>query len=79
MVLPCHGDPGVIAAGGYGRSLLDATGRYIRWLQRLRQEPALRDTPLRDVIAGDLAAGTLRWFAPYEAIHRQNIARTLAL
>lgn len=79
VVLPCHGDPAVIAAGGYGPGLLDATGRYIRWLQRLRQEPGLRDTPLRDVIAGDLAAGTLRWFAPYEAIHRQNIARTLAL
>ncbi len=79
VVLPCHGDPEIIAAGGYGPGLLAATGRYIRWLQRLEREPALRDTPLREVIAGDLAAGTLHWFAPYEGVHQQNIARTLAL
>lgn len=25
-----------------------------------------------------VADGSLRWFAPYAAIHRQNVARTLA-
>ena len=79
VVLPCHGDPAVIAAGGYGPGLLAATARYIRWLQRLEREPDLADTPLAEVIAEDLAAGVLHWFAPYEAVHRQNIARTLAL
>lgn len=78
-VLPCHGDPEVIAAGGYGAELLEATSRYIGWLMRLAEEPGLAGTPLAEVIAPDLAAGTLRWFAPYEEIHRQNIERTLAL
>lgn len=77
-VLPCHGDPDVIAAGGYSADLLAATARYIRWLQRLDADPALATTPLREVIAADLASGTLHWFAPYEAVHQQNIARTLA-
>ena len=78
-VLPCHGDPGIIAAGGYGAELLRATQRYIRWLQRLEGEPGLAETPMADVIAEDVAAGTLRYFAPYEAVHAQNIARCLAL
>ena len=78
-VLPCHGDAQVIARGGYGPDLLQATQRYIRWLQRLEAEPGLAGTPLGQVIADDLAAGTLRWFAPYEAVHVQNIRRCLAL
>ncbi len=78
IVLPCPGDPDVIAAGGYGPDLLAATARYIGWLQRLEREPELAEVLLRDVIAEDLAAGVLHWFPPYEAIHRQNIARTQA-
>ena len=79
VVLPCHGDPLILAAGGYGPGLLAATARYIRWLQRLEREPDLAQRPLAEVIAGDLATGVLNWFAPYEAVHQQNVARTLAL
>ena len=78
-VLPCHGDPDVIAAGGYSVDLLAATARYIRWLQRLRQQPELAATPLREVIADDVTRGTLRYFARYNAVHDQNVTRTLAL
>jgi glyoxylase-like metal-dependent hydrolase (beta-lactamase superfamily II) len=77
-VLPNHGAPEVIATGGYAASLLPATAAYIRWLMRLRTEPGLAGTPLDQVIAPQLADGSLRWFAPYAAIHRQNVARTLA-
>ena len=78
-VLPCHGDPAVIAEGGYTVDLLRATQRYIRWLQRLELEPELAATSMRDVIAADLAAGHLHYFAPYEVVHEQNIRRCLAL
>lgn len=78
FVLPNHGAPEIIAAGGYGPSLLPATAAYIRWLLRLADEPGLADTPLSEVIAPQLAEGSLTWFAPYEAIHRQNVARTRA-
>lgn len=77
-VLPDHGAPDVIAKGGYGPELLEATSRYIRWLVGLERDPGGATLPLADVIAADLAAGTLQWFAPYEDIHQQNIDRTLA-
>ena len=78
-VLPCHGDPDVIAAGGYTVDLLHATARYIRWLQELRRQPDLADMPLSAVIADDVARGTLRYFPRYVPVHHQNVLRTLAL
>ncbi len=78
-VLPNHGAAAVIARGGYGPGLLTATRAYIRWLQGLEQDPQVADKPLAEVIAADLAQGTLIWFAPYESVHAQNIRRTLAL
>ncbi len=75
-ILPNHGDPDIIASGGYSADLLSATSRYIRWLQGLRATPT---KPLVEVIADDLASGTLRYFAPYDAVHAQNILRSLAL
>ena len=47
-ILPSHGDPEVIAAGGYGPGLMRATEDYIRFLQRCRDEPALRELPLTE-------------------------------
>ena len=76
-ILPNHGDEGVIATGGYSPDLIPATQRYIRWLMDLPAQPDRAATPLRDVIADDLAAGTLVWWPDYDAVHRQNIARTL--
>ena len=81
-VLPNHGAADVIAAGGYGPRLLGATADYIRWLMALQADPTLADTDLCAVIGADLASATppgpLHYFAPYEAVHRQNIRRSLA-
>jgi cyclase len=76
-ILPNHGDPDVIAAGGYGPGLLRTTQDYIRFLQRCRSEPELREMPLADVLAGAIAEGTVHLFAPYENVHRQNVATVL--
>lgn len=76
-ILPCHGDPDLIAAGGYGPGLIDATQQYIRVLLRLRDEPDLRDAPLRELIADPLAEGSITWFEGYEAVHRENVAAVL--
>ena len=73
LILPNHGDPDVIAAGGYGPGLIDATQEYVGVLIRLRDEPELERTPLRDLVAGPLADGAITWFAPYEAVHRENV------
>jgi cyclase len=74
-VLPNHGDPDVIAGGGYGPGLLRATQDYIGLLLRSREEPALRDLPLRDLLAPHLEAGDLHYFEPYEEIHRENLKK----
>ena len=73
-ILPNHGHPDVIAAGGYGPGLIAATQRYIRWLREVPHA----DVPMTDVIGADVAAGILRPFAPYEAVHAQNVARVRA-
>jgi glyoxylase-like metal-dependent hydrolase (beta-lactamase superfamily II) len=77
-ILPNHGDPDVIAAGGYTSDLIGATEQYIRVLQRCRTEPGLRNVGLRELLAGPLDAGTLNYFPPYEAVHRRNVETALA-
>jgi cyclase len=77
-ILPNHGDPDVIAAGGYSPGLIRATQQYIRVLERCRGEPRLRTADLRELIAGPLGAGWIHYFAPYEAVHEENLETVLA-
>jgi cyclase len=77
-ILPNHGDPGRIAAGGYGPGLIAATQRYVRWLMSLKDDPGRAATPLAQVIRDDLQAGHLVWFDGYDEVHSENVARTLA-
>jgi cyclase len=73
-ILPNHGAPEIIAAGGYPKGLIRATQDYIRLLQRCRDEPALRDAPLAELVADSVQAGWITYYAPYEAVHRENVA-----
>jgi hypothetical protein len=77
-ILPNHGDPDVIAEGGYSSGLIGATEQYIRALQRCREEPRLRGASLRELIAESLEEGSVRYFAPYEAVHRENLETVLS-
>ena len=77
-ILPNHGDPQIIAAGGYGPGLIGATEQYIRALQRSRTDRSLREASLRELIAESLASGAVTYFAPYEAVHRENLRTVLA-
>jgi cyclase len=74
-ILPNHGDPDIIAAGGYSRGLNRAMQQYVRTLLRCRTEPALRESPLRDLIKGPLDTGWITYFAPYEEVHQSNLAK----
>jgi cyclase len=58
--------------------LIRATQEYIGALGRSLDEPQLREADLREILAGPLAAGSVRYFEPYEAIHRENLAKVLA-
>jgi cyclase len=72
-ILPNHGDPEVIASGGYDTRLVDATITYIDRLRRSAGAPALRAMPLRELIGDLIDAGPLTYFAPYEEVHRENL------
>ncbi|QGG90068.1 MBL fold metallo-hydrolase [Agrobacterium sp. MA01] len=73
-ILPNHGDEQVIASGGYPPSLATATRDYLTRLLARLDHPDLDQQSLESFIAPQLAAGTLTYFAPYEAVHNQNIA-----
>jgi cyclase len=67
-ILPCHGDPDVIARGGYSAAFIPATQAYIRALM------TAPDTPVAEILAP--YAGTLHWFTPYASVHAANIKAT---
>ncbi|ODS56616.1 MAG: MBL fold metallo-hydrolase [Agrobacterium sp. SCN 61-19] len=73
-ILPNHGDEQIIASGGYPPSMVTATRDYLGRLLSRQGEPDLENRGLKDFIAPELAAGSLTYFAPYEAVHAQNIA-----
>ncbi|WP_083656725.1 MBL fold metallo-hydrolase [Mongoliimonas terrestris] len=77
-ILPNHGDPDVIAAGGYSPDFIAATRRYVAHLLALEDDPALADRPVEAVLGPDLESGALRWWEPYRAVHARNVAAILA-
>jgi cyclase len=74
-ILPNHGDPDAIAAGGYSDGLIGATQRYIDLLL----DPACADLTLREVVAALDGGDDVRYFEPYEAVHRSNVAAVARL
>ena len=77
-ILPAHGDPTVIANGGYPAGFISATQAYIRRLIASRDDESLRDLPLREFVADQLAEGALVFHEPYETVHRDNVAKVAA-
>jgi cyclase len=73
FILPNHGDPDIIASGGYDKGLIKAQQQYIRMLKRCREDEILRKQPLEELIAGPLSRGWVNMFEPYRAIHAQNL------
>jgi cyclase len=77
-ILPNHGCPDRIAAGGYDPSFIAATARYIRLLLAMKVDVALRSVPLRELVAPEVGAGTLIYFPEYEPVHIRNVERVTA-
>jgi cyclase len=77
-ILPAHGDPAVIEAGGYQPGLIEATTAYIRRLIESGEDESLRGLTLREFVSDQLAEGTLVFHEPYETIHRDNVAKVAA-
>jgi cyclase len=77
-ILPNHGDPATISAGGYETGFIEDTVEYIERLLRCRSDPELSNLSLREFVADLLAQGELNYFEPYERVHEQNVQRVLA-
>jgi cyclase len=77
-ILPCHGDPDVIASGGYTAELIEAGERYLDTLLRARTDERLGTLSLRDLVDGELRSPAVHYFEPYEEVHRQNVAAVRA-
>lgn len=76
-ILPNHGAEAVIEVGGYDRRLIDAMRAYVEKLLACRARPGLAELSLADFIADDIASGAVRYFEPYEAVHRRNVAAVI--
>lgn len=72
-ILPNHGDPETIAAGGYPPSLVDATESYLRFLRAAGADREAAARPLAEVLPELDGAESLRYFEPYERVHRHNL------
>lgn len=77
-ILPNHGAEDIIAGGGYGPKLIEATRLYVAQLLRLRDEPALARQDLKTFAAAAFATGAVSYFAPYEPVHQRNVQVVLA-
>ncbi|KAF6836474.1 beta-lactamase domain-containing protein [Colletotrichum musicola] len=71
-ILPAHGEPNRIAAGGYNNTFINATLRYIAAMTEDVPQPAAWTMPLSQVVADDVAKGDLIYFAQYEEVHKSN-------
>jgi len=77
-ILPNHGSLHAIEAGGYDRSLIAATEAYVRKLLSCRHDPDLAKQDLKTFGADMFATTAAEYFAPYEAVHRQNVEAVVA-
>jgi glyoxylase-like metal-dependent hydrolase (beta-lactamase superfamily II) len=77
-ILPNHGDAEIIAAGGYGPSFIEATRHYVDRLLALPDRPEAASQDLKTFAADIFAGGAVGYFAPYEDVHRRNVAAVLA-
>ena len=73
-ILPNHGDPDRIAAGGYRKTLIDANREYLERLIDPEESSRAHTQPLSEFLERDISTGAVIYFAPYETVHRENIA-----
>ena len=72
-ILPNHGDPDLIATGGFEKTLIDATVSYVtKMLSRAHDADYLQGT-MEDYTGAEAARGWIHPFEPYREVHEQNL------
>ncbi len=77
-ILPNHGSPDVIAAGGYDRRLIAATIEYIETLLTAGLDEST-DRPLCELLAGLFEAKAIHHYPAYDDVHRRNLQKVRSL
>ena len=77
-ILPNHGSFERIAGGGYSKSLIEANRNYLTRLMDMVAGGQGMGLKLNDFVQPDIASGAIDYFAPYEAVHADNIKALLA-
>jgi glyoxylase-like metal-dependent hydrolase (beta-lactamase superfamily II) len=67
IILPAHGDPDVIAAGGYGVGIIEATRVYLTALLAGDQRP------LDEILEGPFRNGWIHPHPAYDTVHQENL------
>lgn len=73
-ILPNHGNPKVIATGGYGLGLIDTTRAYIRALVEHSHDADFQQQPLAGFVAAAVKRGDVSMWWPYRDAHANNLA-----
>jgi hypothetical protein len=74
-ILPNHGNPAVIARGGYPTALIDVTRDYLRRIVEHAHDPDFLDQSLDSYTANAVRNGTISIWWAYRDAHRANLAK----
>jgi glyoxylase-like metal-dependent hydrolase (beta-lactamase superfamily II) len=74
-ILPNHGNPDVIAKGGYTTTLIDVTRAYLRRMVEHSHDPDYLDQPLENYMSGPLARGEVSLWWAYHDAHKANLSK----
>jgi glyoxylase-like metal-dependent hydrolase (beta-lactamase superfamily II) len=72
-IYPNHGDPKVIANGGYGKTFIDATADYITKMLTRAKSPDYLSSPLDAYIGESVRKGWISLYEPYREVHKDNL------
>jgi glyoxylase-like metal-dependent hydrolase (beta-lactamase superfamily II) len=77
-ILPNHGNPAVIAAGGYGPDLISATRAYLVSMLAHAHDADFLTQPIERHAGAALHAGTVSLWWAYRDAHQANLQRVAA-
>jgi len=74
-IYPNHGNPDVIAKGGYPLALIDTTRAYLRRMVEHAHDPDYLTQPIEPYITDAVKAGTVSLWWAYVDAHHENLAK----
>lgn len=74
-ILPNHGDPAVIANGGYTTALIDMTRHYIRAMTEHAHDKDFAVQPIERFLSAEIRQGTVSPWWAYREAHHENLQK----